>query len=499
MRQENRKKHTVFIPLILWALAVLTSCGKNSQQGSSPTPTEGSVISESVTPTGENVPTLTATFGPSDVVVIPTVYPASQCVTWVVPASIIGISREGMDEINRLLYEKGFDCQIQFVKSGYNFGTLYEGWLDYCEQTVPVDILYTSVWTKNDAEEKIRFYEEQLLPLSEWLGSEEASALRNTYTDDEWKSVTLNGNIYVVPRAAYGSQVNGFRLGSYSNLYVNRQYEEYFEGFDGTYASLREIYDRIGEKDLSILIDGIGEAYTFYQLLGYDVVMALPYSASEGKAVNLNRSEELPKLIRTIYSDLLSGVLVNAAKIEEKPTRVLAAINTPMESEDYIPISMERHPYYPFSLDASYGVSVRSSDQELAIKILSVCFSDPDILSVWYPGVTPEEFASRIDYLPKEKPLLPSGIRFEQTEAARKQYEDQYEDYSMQFTILIYNSMYITVRPDPTDPEKYETYLNPEWDFQKAWKEYTDSVDYLDMICDAVNRDIQKWAEQSAR
>lgn len=42
---------------------------------------------------------------------------------------------------------------------------------------------------------------------------------------------------------------------------------------------------------------------------------------------------------------------------------------------------------HDFNCAGKYGVSVNSTQKELAEEILSLCFSAPDILCLWYSGL----------------------------------------------------------------------------------------------------------------
>ncbi|MBO6066211.1 MAG: hypothetical protein J6P36_07310, partial [Lachnospiraceae bacterium] len=76
-------------------------------------------------------------------------YETSNEITWVYWLAL-GIPKWNRQEINRLLYEKGYDCQIRFVMTEET-GKEYEGWLsEYEKQYGMPDIISTGVWSSKE-------------------------------------------------------------------------------------------------------------------------------------------------------------------------------------------------------------------------------------------------------------------------------------------------------------------------------------------------------------
>ena len=41
--------------------------------------------------------------------------------------------------------------------------------------------------------------------------------------------------------------------------------------------------------------------------------------------------------------------------------------------------------------------------------------------------------------------------------------------------------------------------LNPDWDVNQAWKEFKDSIGFIDELCEAANRDIANYLAETGR
>ena len=154
-------KKNVWVLMILALVVLMAGCGKKKAE-QEPTPTEGG--SPAVITGGENTPG--AYIG--SVTVYPTEYPTTNCITWVNPW-MNDVSKENCREINRILYEKGYDCQIQFVKTDTVMGTEYAQWVERIEKSMPLDILYTSSWNITEKEAEMQFLNTRLIPLNEYL------------------------------------------------------------------------------------------------------------------------------------------------------------------------------------------------------------------------------------------------------------------------------------------------------------------------------------------
>lgn len=482
-------KRFCFVITIVFICFTFVACGKKRQQDS-----DVPSVPVTATPTGmdAHVPGFVDDYEPSgEIYMIPAPYETSQSVTMVIPRLFwSAISEESMNEINRILYEKGLDCQIIFVRAdNVNTGAQYIRWLDYCEQTVPIDVLYSGNWNPEIDSEMIPFVEERFLPLNDYLKTEEADTLWNTYTEDEWMSGTINGKTYLIPRAAI--DYNGktcLDIGTY--ISVNEKYEEYFTDFDGTYASLKAIYERIGDSELCILTDGLDYIPA---LLGYSFVFQdeLPYQRDAKRVIDITQADEYAKLLKNLYSDMCSGVLVDYPRTGVVPEQILAVIHRCRGLfvdgyKEYL-ISPD---YHEFNWNGKYGVSVRSEKRELALKILSACFSDPDILCLLNPGSDREVLAHRMELLSDAPKSELAGIFFEETFSAMRKVKKYPSDAPRGLFAGIYYK---------TNPDDQYYLVNPNWDFDEAWKKFLIEYSYYYEIYDAANRDIANYFAETGR
>ena len=137
------------------------------------------------------------------------------------------ISNEARAEINRFLHEKGIGCEIEFVD--VEGGAVYRKWYEQQKQnnTVP-DILAVAPWEKG-IYGSADFIKSELLPLNEYLDTEEGNSLLKSYCDIEWRQITIEGNIYTTPKRMLTRPYDLY-------VYVNDRYKDSFEAsFDGSY------------------------------------------------------------------------------------------------------------------------------------------------------------------------------------------------------------------------------------------------------------------------
>ena len=462
------------------ACTVLFSCGKKPKDQA---PDDGTEQEQILAPV-ESTPTPTSSPSPGA-----DLYPDSRHVTWAYMYAL-GLSKEKQNEINRILYEKGLDCQIRFIQTDY-LGSEYAHWLEtYERENGAIDIITTSAWDMKErfvTLEGIHFTENHIVPWNEYLETEEGSALKNLYTDDEWKSVTLDGKIYGVPKAYYSTEIySGVDDGIYVS--VNETYGAYFDGFDGTYASLKKIYGKIGDPELQIVIDELGQEI-LYGLLGYQTVLGLPYHKDTKSVTNPTRTDEFPDLIREIYSDLSSGILCNRSRgdVPDAPEKVLAHIyRSKSLPEDGFREYRIASPSYQFNCFGKYGVSVNSGQKDLAFQILSVCLSDPEILRLidWYDAL-PELIEQRTSLLADNPESELAGLYFTLTEEETDEFGDGL------IFVRLENAMYR--RKGPGNDNDYEYVLNPDFDFVAAWTEYAAEAGVSDDLLRSINGQIREW------
>ena len=416
-----------------------------------------------------------------EIVVFPTIYPASKSVTWSY-FFYPGISETNRNEINRILYERGMDCQIRFVSSGMATDLEYEQLIAEYEKTEPLDIINSSIWMIGDRN-GLSFLKKRMIPLNEYLESDSSQKAKNAYTENEWRQVTFDGDVLLFPCAAYMGSDIGIDTGVYVS--INEDYIDYFTNFDGTYSSLKSIYKDIGESNLHIAISGLSQMH-LYGLLGYSTVYGLPYDMSKDMVVDINENDDsLRNLMGELYADMISGILINQSMSSKSSENILAYIHlSRSDSRDGYREFLVAPSLYEASFGAKYGISVNSKQKELSYQILSFCLSDPEILSLLFPGVDKTLLERRVSVLQDVPISKLAGICFDLTGEQAESLDRL--DYAYNH---LWNSMYYR-------DENGILQLDYEWDDEKAWTEYVSNIHGCSEVYNTINEQIQKWLQK---
>ncbi len=414
----------------------------------------------------------------------------SDVITWVYQF-YPGISEENQNEINRLLHEKGINYQIRFIlpedeEGSPLVGEEYAEWICEYEKTGSLDIITSNIWAAGDNRD-IDFIKDKMTPLDSYLETPEGLRLKESYTADEWKQCSVEGSVYVVPKAATVASGEAY-LDNAVYIAVNNAYISYFDGFDGTYESLRVILDTIGNDDLHIVLSELPGERILYGLMGCsDIKSALPFRNSERSVIDITKTDELKVLLKEIYSDFESGVLLNYLWSPDVPKeKVLAFIYTgkryPLDGfTDYLsaPDTYEANPR------GKYGICKSSKNKDQAFQILSLCFSDIDILCLLYPGADKELMGRRKELLNANPNSELAGIRI-------NFYENQTEllnQYTNSIMNLVNNMQRVK---NPNSKDFYEYEFNPMCDIDSAWKQFIEETGYFSDWCSSANQQIQK-------
>ena len=286
------------------------------------------------------------------------------------------ISKENQAKVQAFLKEKGIDCRVDFVSVPNLVGDDYAQWLDErkTENQAP-DILSSCVW-QYGIPEAVEFLKKEFHPLDEFLGSNDGKALQDSYAAVEWKASTVEGKIYTIPLRLSGQR------DTTKYIYVDNRYKEAFEAsFDGTYESLRKIRDEIADTGAVIGTSGFGESL-LQAFAGCSAVYG-SCRVSTCSPVDLTREPEVKKLLQDIYSDYQNGVLVDAETPDRISGGLFAYVNN---GRIAAPEGFTEYRWAPdlfkTAVSFSYGVLAASPRAELAMKVLSVCYSDPEIASL---------------------------------------------------------------------------------------------------------------------
>lgn len=401
-RQKRSNHRQIAIAVIAFAAIIGLSIflyrklGKGVTNRESNVPTESVTLinsvtpilsgkpSEEITPTGPAKPseTVTPTISPDD-------DPAPKIV-WI-DFPFLGITDEAKDLIRWRLKERGINCSIEFISSEDRLGKEYKDWLDKKNNSnSPPDIVSAGIWEHGlfDAAE---FAKSELLPLNDFLATEEGQSLYNSYAEAEWDRAAVNGTYYTVPlRLANLNEVY---------LYVNNRYKDAFdEQFDGTYDSLRNLCGTIDTHPVIAMAFG-GRILNAFE--GCADVFGVSYRMKTREFTDLTKQNETKELLQTIYSDFESGLTVYVDSASELPENTLIYIA--IEKRDHLDEFTEnvmRQDLCQAAPGMSYGVSASSQHSELAMQILFVCYSDPEIASLlcWRTSDA-ERWEERTEYL----------------------------------------------------------------------------------------------------
>ena len=160
-------------------------------------------------------------------------------------------------------------------------------------------------------------------------------------------------------------------------LYVPDRYIELFSDFDGSYSMLMDIYSAHRTADEVIVL---GELSTLESFLPYKrFLRTVPYDSKGQSFIDISMNLEDIELIKRIAGDFHSGKLVvpTLSQVADENMFVLLEYSR-IEKEGFTAYPLNGYAGY-INLNMSYGVSQKSENPELALEILSACYTDPEI------------------------------------------------------------------------------------------------------------------------
>ncbi|MBR5347721.1 MAG: hypothetical protein IK125_00615 [Lachnospiraceae bacterium] len=386
------------------------------------------------------------------------------------------ISNEARTEINRFLHEKGIECEIEFVD--VEGGAYYRKWYEQQKQKdIIPDILAVSPWERG-IYDAVEFIRSELLPLNDYLDTEEGKILLDSYCDLEWKQLTIDGNIYTVPKR--------MRLRPYDMfIYVNDRYKDAFEAsFDGSYESLRKICEESEEHPI-IACYSLG-ANALCPFLGYSLKNKLFYDMDLGIFADLLQDDRLKGFLQEVYNDMQKGQFVSWASSDILSENVLAYISFDQSDDSYTGYTQYVLSPYRFMTDpGSFGICASSTKPELAFQVLSACFSDSRIASlIGYGEVSVEEWNEETEVINSHTADKVTGFMPELS------IEEIEQLYQIGDEITRFVSDMISSR----DPVTGIGIVNPN--YPSILEEYfATSKDYGE-IYDKINRQLEEWTKQ---
>ncbi|MBP5461675.1 MAG: hypothetical protein J6Y20_06080 [Lachnospiraceae bacterium] len=429
------------------------------------TPTRG----VTVTPTEPAQPTVTKS--PT-----PTKRPDSDDDSSIVWAVLITswIPEEARVQIQEMLDKKGLNCRIEFVEVN-DPGKDYWDWLNKMKKkgTGP-DILSAGVW-EHGMIDAAAFEEAEMLPLNDYLETEEGKALWDSFAEVEWDKTELHGKYYTVPYRYFGS----YEL----YMYVNDRYlEEFSASFDGTYESLRALCSADPDSP-RVIATGNFTSYLLRAFMGYQNLFGASYNLKTQRVEVLTNQSETKELLQMIYLDYQNGLwnMMGDEESMELPEDTLVYITNEEAElpEGYTKVIWVPDPCSTI-IGSAYGVSATSNQRELALKVLAACYSDPEIASLlcWKEEVDAERWTAKTAYMNSLTTRYTTGffpdISTDQYDVLRK-YSDELSDLCSKMSWEING----TFRVNTSYPEYLEYYFsNPQ--------------DYGD-IFDVLNEQLATW------
>lgn len=375
------RKKTLLVTILL-ALS-LCSCKVKQKQETSVTPTEVSSTT-TMTPQNTTVPitenpgaSLTLTQKPTPtpfptLVPIPDRNSDSIRVALRVP---MRLTEEESAEINRILKEEGLSCDVEFIPDTYWYNDHdWERWVNDNEDKL--DIIHVGVWNNNSHMRD--FMKKFLLPLNNYLETEEGKKLSDAFGEIGWKNAeTEEGLIYAVP-------VLNERQDKKVYMAVNDDYLSLFGSFDFDYESLKTKCDEIDYPNHRIVIDSVSDKIIL-SLSGYSWIYGgIPYDKTKDKVADT--SECLEKIHATclqLFRDLKDGTIVDESLNQDGAKNPLIYIYYGEEKgiEGYTSFLVNENRYV-LGTSGMYGVLASCSRKELALHVLSACFSNPKIAAI---------------------------------------------------------------------------------------------------------------------
>lgn len=398
VRRSIRYRVCALAGILLLLLGAATGCSGGNSSGTATPQATGTQEPGAVTPSGPMKATQTPTAAAS-----PTEAPdLSNHIAWAVPF-FSAPTEEGRAEINRLLKEKGIDCVIDFVNVDAMTDQEYETWLakQAKKGRVP-DIVNTGNWyTQYGAGSMAETY---FLQLDDYLATVEGAELLRAFSEFEWVRSRIGGKTYVLPRMY--SPESGDR-GVY--LRVKNEDAARLDAWDGTYEELLRI---CGEANGAPAIPYL--RWTMVSALaGYASYDGIPYDPATGEVVLWAKSEKLLNLWDTMFEDIKAGRLIDLSVTDPAHANsgdgglagtTEASAETDIVAEIYYGLREQKEGCTDICivadageplLNGTYGIYKDSPKTELALRALSACMADPQIVALFNPRFETAEAVGR--------------------------------------------------------------------------------------------------------
>ena len=453
-----KKRHLLF-SLLLFALLIVACRGKNSEQ-----PVESDDAPErsssDISAGDAPEPSSSDIAGDDDM----------PHIVWANHVFERAFTKEIQNRIQSFLFEKGINCAIDFLPVD-TMGKEYDSWLQKQKKETVPDIIPTGFW-EHGTIDAVEYAKRELLPLTEYLETEVGKQLLNSYAEVEWERIRIDGDIYAIPRRPVDIAYNA----SVFSLNVNDLYKEAFEAsFDGSYQSLHDICKEISGSHSILTISRIEFMDPFF---GVEEAFKASYDINGQKFIDLTQKPDFKEHMQLIYSDYLDGLLIDINSSEEVSADAFAYIDygTDRPKEGFTQYVLSKE-LFQFTV-GSYGISAASPNKDLAFRVLSLCYSDPEIASLisWKDAdsATWKELTSHFNSCSSS---CMTGFR---PDITPKEYDIMRDYYDR--LIEMYRSVHLAPRGvlegiNPNFPKLLDDFFNTSGKYDEVFRKYNEQFE----------------------
>lgn len=476
------KKITWFYISLMLICAVLTACREKSEP-SEPDDSVASLSSTEAAPSetamneaDSSLPEMSSGIVETEKDTTSDLSNDSPHLVWAVGLSPY-ITPEAREEIISFLHKKGIDCEIDFVD--VVGGETYREWYEKQKQNNRVPDILAVAPMERGIYGSAEFIRSELLPLNDFLDTEEGRNLFGSYCDIEWKQVTIDGKIYTIPKRMRERVYDLY-------IYVNdRDKNTFEESFDGSYESLRQICEGSTAERPIIGSDSLGSA-CLCPFLGFICRNSLFYDTASKTFDDLCGDDRLKDLLLDVHSDMMTGRFVSWASSDILADDVFAYITDKQLNGSAAGYTQYVLSPYVFTINSgAFGVCAFSSKQELALQVLGACFSAPEIASlIGYGEVSVEEWDKETEMI---KTYTPDKLTGFMPELSKEDIEKLYRVYQMNDKTI---GKMITSR----DSISGIGIVNPN--FPDILESYSADLEDNSEIYDKINRQLEEWTEK---
>lgn len=305
-------------------------------------------------------------------------FPTEKVLHWAVP-DIYSISTDHIISLNQVLVDQGYDFSVDFVSIPF------EEYASTLQSTDNIDIAFSGFGTETYSNcELIR--SNYFRPLDDYLSDE--SELLNHYSVKQWKSVSVDGKIYTVPNT-YAKD------GGVSFVFNNEYFtKEEIENFDMNFRSIRDMLgvptQKDGFSDLIYLID----EFMFSRLDDNLCEKGFVFSEESGSINTIFSDTSSVDFFRTLNEfykkgyinynlSLYQNNIDSCIKMLESRSFKVYVTNGELSELNNISDSVTvrtTQTVIHSRVSGGTGITVNSSYGDEAFKLLTLVYTDPDIL-----------------------------------------------------------------------------------------------------------------------